>query len=138
MSGKRLPEMSPVTAWVVVVGLIAAVWLMKPSTGSIRGDRQIATISHVQMIKTALEAFNVDNGRYPTAAEGLEVLLKAPPDLAASWRGPYLDRVSPDKWGVPYRYVYPVAGRRAAFNVVSAGRDHEFGTGDDIDIDTVN
>ncbi len=64
-------------------------------------------------IKTALGAYSLDMGTYPSTAEGIQALLTPPagnPNVA-SWHGPYLDipgGVLPkDPWGNFYQYAYP-------------------------------
>ncbi len=44
----------------------------------------------MEKLKTALEAFNKDTGRYPTAKEGLLALI-FPPAGGAGWHGPYVE-----------------------------------------------
>jgi type II secretion system protein G len=73
-----------------------------------------------------------DNGRYPTAAEGLAALLVRPPN-APSWRGPYLayDMLT-DPWGNPYVYRNPGKHNSNGFDVFSMGPDGRVDGGDDI------
>ena len=79
---------------------------------------------------TALAAFKIDNGRVPTAAEGLAVLTKNPGgDLQTTWHGPYLAKVPVDQWGNAYRYA-PTG--TTTFEITSAGPDGKFDTPDDI------
>src|SRR5689334_4690210 len=52
-------------------------------------------------LKTALNIFKVDCGRYPTQAEGLKVLIAPLSDGSLTkWRGPYIDSagVPKDPW----------------------------------------
>ena len=61
--------------------------------------------SDVSAIGLGLDAFKDDVGRYPTAGEGLGVLV-TPPASAANWNGPYLKRRTLlDPWGRPYLYT---------------------------------
>ena len=101
-------------------------------------SRRAATIAEIHELKTALGAFEVDNGRLPIENEGLNALLIAPADLQDSWQGPYLEDLPKDKWGHDYRYVYPSNTGYSAYNIISAGRDGQFDTQDDIDIYTKN
>jgi general secretion pathway protein G len=79
-------------------------------------------------LRTALDAFQVDNARYPTTAEGLTPLVTRPPDLP-TWRGPYLEEIRIDPWRTPYRYT-PCPGARP--DLRSAGPDQLFDTPDDL------
>jgi len=87
-------------------------------------------------VATAIAAFNIDNRRIPTAAEGLAVLVKNPGgDLRSTWRGPYLDKVPLDRWDHAYRYTPQDSG---SYELTSAGPDGKFGTADDITRNTKN
>jgi len=39
--------------------------------------------------------------------EGLQALVQPPPDVTATWNGPYVNKVPLDPWGHPYNYVIP-------------------------------
>jgi type II secretion system protein G len=82
-------------------------------------------------LETALDAFEIDNGRYPTAAEGLSALLQRPP-TATGWHGPYVRQMPADPWGQSYRYVYPGVHNRSGFDLWSSGPDQTDSTADDI------
>ena len=88
-----------------------------------------------QGLTTALELFRIDVGRYPTPAEGLEVLVK-PVGTIPGWNGPYLAKsdLPADPWG--RAYVYESGGQGGpAFVIKSYGGDgKEGGTGEDADI----
>ena len=88
-------------------------------------------MSDMAAFQTMLEAFAVDNGRYPTAPEGLDVLVNPPKDVT-NWKGPYLKRVRNDPWGNPYRYVPRAKDKPNVYQLISAGPDGKFGTADDI------
>ena len=92
----------------------------------------------VKSLKTPLETYLVDHGRYPFTAEGLDALLQPTGDVDISkgeW--PYIDpsAVKNDPWGMPYQYVYP--GQRnpkgsSGYDLWSLGPDMMDGTEDDI------
>ena len=64
--------------------------------------------SDMLAIKTALDAFKVDCGRYPSTAEGLDALLSRPTNIH-TWHGPYADEAKiTDLW--KHRYVYRCPG----------------------------
>ena len=65
--------------------------------------KPIAKRYQIDSFHQALYAFKQDTGRYPTDAEGLQVLRNAP-DIKG-WRGPYLRQDIPaDPWNKPYKY----------------------------------
>jgi general secretion pathway protein G len=63
-----------------------------------------ATLSNFQ---TILDAFFIDNARYPTTTEGLNALLENPG--LQKWNGPYIKKTPIDPWGNPYNYTPPSA-----------------------------
>jgi general secretion pathway protein G len=79
-----------------------------------------------------LELFKLDVGRYPTAEEGLEALVKKPP-AAAAWAGPYLKGSVPvDPWSHPYLYK---PGPGGSIEIMSLGADGQpGGEGENSDI----
>ena len=89
---------------------------------------QVASLK-VRELEGALQMFRYDTGRYPTTAEGLELLVRN------RWQKPYLlDKTVPtDPWGRPYFYRCP--GQFGDFDVFSLGRDGLVGgKGEDADI----
>jgi type II secretion system protein G len=100
------------------------------------GDyRRNATLAEIRMLKSAVDAFEIDNGRLPSEQEALDALLHAPPGLSATWRGPYIFDVAQDAWGRDFVYVVPGPGA-SRFNIISAGQNCVFGDDDDMDIET--
>jgi len=85
----------------------------------------------VRTLETAIDAFDVDLGRYPTNVEGLKALLVQPPDLK-EWHGPYFKGKTTDPWGRPYVYRHPGRHNPNGFDLYSLGPDGQEGTSDDI------
>ena len=73
-----------------------------------------------------MEAFRSDVGRYPTATEGLSVLMKDPGSLDG-WTGPYVksSKTLTDPWGRDL--VYDAPGADGGFHVESLGADGKVG-----------
>lgn len=97
-----------------------------------------AAKSQVKALRLALDAYRLDSGRYPSAEEGLSLLVTKPSG-DGSWFGPYLDGDLPvDPWEAPYVYVpsrLDQNGSSLAPRVISLGSDGlEGGTGDAADI----
>ncbi|MDH5232573.1 MAG: type II secretion system major pseudopilin GspG [Gammaproteobacteria bacterium] len=116
----------------VIVGLLAA--LVGPVLYQrINPAKQSTAKAQLQNFSTALDTFFVDNGRFPTAQEQFEVLVKRNESLP-NWQGPYLKKLPPkDPWGNPYHYIIP--GEHSAYDIVSYGADGaEGGEGDNADI----
>jgi len=114
---------------VVILAILAAVVVPKFTATGCGSSRYAAAQADISGFAMALKDFRRDVGRYPTAAEGLAVLL-VPPASARGWRGPYLQRLPVDPWGNPYVYV-PATGSTPP-RVISAGPDGVQGNADDL------
>lgn len=77
-----------------------------------KAKADIATLSQ------AMEIYRLDNTVYPSAADGLQVLL---PGSGKSGGGGYIKKLPNDPWGRPYQYSLP--GRSGGFDVYSLGAD---------------
>jgi general secretion pathway protein G len=117
----------------VILGLLAG--LVGPRLfGKVDSSKVKTAETQVKMIRGALQTYRLDIGNYPNTAEGLNALMKAPPDVAAYWEGPYLeDELPPDPWRTPYLYQYPVNNLQG-FALYSLGADSQQG-GEGIDAD---
>jgi general secretion pathway protein G len=116
----------------VILGLLASLVLPNFFRQGAKARVGVAR-SQIAQLGTALDAFALDVGRYPTDSEGLEALLEAPSD-AKNWDGPYLKKAVPDDpWGNPY--VYSTGGSTAGYVLLSNGADGKSGgDGDSADI----
>src|SRR5262252_2450776 len=89
----------------VILATLAAIVYPK-----VMGRSEQARITSAQTqianFKTALDAFEVDNGYYPKGRNGLVDLVQKPQD-AAAWHGPYLDNIPKDPWNNDYIYECP-------------------------------
>jgi general secretion pathway protein G len=114
----------------VILGVLAAIVYPKVA-GRSEQARVSAAIAQVAAFKTALEAFEVDNGYYPKGKAGLNDLVVKPRD-AQNWHGPYLDSIPKDPWGNEYIYECPGRMNTSSFDIMSMGTDGRAGTDDDI------
>ena len=91
----------------VILGILAAIVLPRFSNRTKQAQVK-ATITQIASFKTALDAYEVDNGFYPKGKSGLMDLIQQPRD-AQNWRGPYLqsDVIPKDPWGSEYIYECP-------------------------------
>lgn len=115
----------------IILGLLAA--LVAPKLFQKVGTSKIkAAQTQIAMLGTALDAYRLDVGKYPTTEEGLEALVKNPGH--DSWDGPYLPKTIPkDPWGKPY--VYRCPGEHGDYDLYSLGADgQEGGEGENADI----
>jgi general secretion pathway protein G len=112
---------------ITIIGILAALVIPK-MVGRSEQARQTAVRADLSSIKTALDAFEVDNGYYP---KSLQDLLQQP-NNAKNWHGPYLENVPQDPWGNPYVYYYPGRHNQNSYDLLSVGPDGKEGTEDDI------
>ena len=104
---------------ITIIGLIMS--LVGPRVLGYLSDSKVKTARiQIQGFSAALDLYYLDNGRYPTAAEGLGVLAQKP-EGATMWNGPYLNgnSVPKDPWGRPYVYKFP--GQHGPYEIVSLG-----------------
>jgi general secretion pathway protein G len=114
----------------VILAVLAAV-VVPRLTGRVEAARKGGTISDISNIKTALDVFETDIGRYPTTEEGLDALLSNTIN-DVKWAGPYLTKPPVDKWGTPYSYTCPGVDDPTSYDLDSAGPDKIPGNDDDI------
>jgi general secretion pathway protein G len=107
----------------VIIAVLAAVVVPK-MVGRTEDAKIKATKGSIAGIKTALETFEVDNGRFPTTEEGLQALVNAPAGMN-EWHGPYVDKqhIAADAWGNPFQYRYPGPQNPSGFDLSSFGPD---------------
>lgn len=118
---------------VVIIGVLAA--LIAPTVISKIGvAKGTAAKADIQAIMNQLKMYKLDNGRYPTAEQGLDALVNKPTSgpVSNGWKQE-LDKLKPDPWGNPYQYANP--GTHGEIDVFSYGADGQpGGAGDDADI----
>ena len=117
---------------ITIIGLLAA--LVGPRLWKrISGAKQTSAKAQIELFGTALDAFRLDTGRYPTTEEGFKSLREKPSGLD-TWQGPYLPKEIPnDPWGKPY--VYKCPGDHGDYDIISYGADFvEGGEGENQDV----
>lgn len=116
-----------------VLGLLAAI--VGPQVIKYLGSSRTQTAQiQTKNIAAALELFKLDAGRYPSSAEGLPALVKAPTS-DPNWNGPYIADPAAlnDPWGKPYLYKSP--GDHGEVDIYSFGSDGAAGgTGEAKDV----
>lgn len=118
--GFTLIEMVIVMA---IIALLAA--LIGPQLFGKLDDSKIkSTKAQIEMLSTALDAFRLDNGRYPSQDENLKVLVEKPVgSTLPNWAGPYLKKkeLPKDAWGNDFVYVIPPTRGGLDFDLYSLG-----------------
>ena len=108
-SGRRAQAGVTLIEMLVVMTIIALFAALVAPSMLKHGDaaRVTAARAQVQNFMTALGAYKLDTGTYPTTEQGLHALREKPQD-ANQWAGPYMPQEIPkDPWGRDYIYKYP-------------------------------
>ncbi|HEX6367421.1 MAG TPA: type II secretion system major pseudopilin GspG [Longimicrobium sp.] len=122
---------------IIVIAMLAT--LVAPSVFQHVDSAKSSTAqAQIEMLSAALDAYRLDNDRYPTTEQGLSALRQTPSSAPAPrrWRGPYLRRELPmDPWGNPYVFRSPGTVNPHGFDLLTHGRDgKEGGEGEDADV----
>ena len=109
---------------VVIMGILAA--LVVPNLMD-RPDqaRVVAAKQDIGAIMQALKLYRLDNGRYPSSQDGLQILTGKSAQGGAATGRVYMDRLPNDPWGHPYQYLNP--GVNGEVDVFSLGADSQPG-----------
>ncbi len=114
--GQRGFTLIEIMVVVVIIGLLAAIVVP-----NLAGYTDTAAInrakSDISRLESQLALFRMDNYRYPTTEEGLQLLVTGNRDGGRQ----YLQRLPVDPWNNPYQYVYP--GRHGEYDLYSFGAD---------------
>lgn len=110
---------------VIIIGVLVGMIMPR-----LAGRSQEARIAAAQAdifsnISTALDLYELDNGKYP---DSLDELLKK----TTEGKGPYLKRSPQDPWKKAYKYKSPGAHNTEDYDLYSLGPDGQEGTSDDI------
>jgi general secretion pathway protein G len=131
-AGLTLIEMMIV---LVIIAVVAGSIVMSGILGRPDEARATTTKSGISTIESALKMYRLDNGDYPTTAQGLKALTEkttTPPLPATFPQGGYLSAPALDGWGKPFEYT----SEGGAFTIRSLGKDGKVGgEGVDADID---
>lgn len=120
----------------IILAILAAVVIPRV-IGRTEDARRAKATSDIAALETALDAYKLDNGSYPTTEQGLQALVEPPntDPVPKNWSGPYLKKGIPkDPWGNEYVYTSP-GEHNPDFDIVSYGKDGQpGGEGEDADV----
>jgi general secretion pathway protein G len=122
----------------VVMTIIALFVALVAPTMLKKGDaaRVTATRAQIHNFQTALGAYKLDTGTFPTTEQGLQAL-RVKPDGINQWAGPYMTQDIPkDAWGHDFVYKYP-GEHGDEPDITSYGADGQPG-GDGLNADIVS
>jgi general secretion pathway protein G len=113
---------------VIILGILAAT-IIPQFMGTTRDAKVSKAKADVAELQSCLERFYINLDRYPTAEEGLNALMTAPPGDESKWRGPYLTKLQPDPWEHEYLYRYPGVHNATRYDLWSKGDGQDVGKG---------
>lgn len=118
---------------IVILGLLAGLVAPRLFRHVAQAKINVAK-AQIAAFQTALSAYKLDTGTFPTTEQGLQALRVAPTGVN-NWNGPYLPKEIPmDPWGNPYAYKYP-GDHGDEPDIVSFGADGQpGGEGENADI----
>jgi len=116
----------------VILATLSAIVVPK-FAGQSKKAKVVAAKTQIADFGTALDAFEIAVGRYPTNVEGLRALVERPVSDDKDWDGPYLKTNVPlDPWGNEYVYRCPGDYNQDGYDLISYGPDGKLGGDDDI------
>ena len=96
------------TLAVLAIGAVLSAGSIVSATRLISLAKKTAARSQIEQFSSALQAYFLDCGRFPTTEQGLSALWEKPVlyPVPENWEGPYLDRKpSADPWGTNFEYI---------------------------------
>ncbi len=120
---------------VIVLGIIGLI-----IGGAISVMGKVGEGAAVQRVKgdfstlsSTLKMYKINNGFYPSTAQGLKALVERPSGapVPKSWTQ-LADRVPTDPWQQEYLYKFPGSKVSTEFELISKGKDGQSGTEDDM------
>ncbi|WP_330221449.1 type II secretion system major pseudopilin GspG [Marinomonas phaeophyticola] len=118
---------------VVLVILGALIGLVAPNILGRSDDAKVSVAkTQIRNLMAALDLYKLDNGQYPSTAQGLEALITKPSGFpeAKNWKsGGYMQKRPQDPWDNDFLYISP--GSDGAYDLISLGADGREGGSDD-------
>jgi general secretion pathway protein G len=117
---------------IVIIGALAAMVVPRLAGRSEEARVAAARADLKGNLSLALRLYEIDNGRYPNSAQGLEALMSKPtsPPVPENWKGPYVEQPPLDPWKRPYEYRYPGTHPPRDYDLFSLGPDGQQGEDD--------
>ena len=112
----------------LIISILAALTVPNFVGQGEKARRSAAKAEIEANLGTALDMYELDNGRYPTTEQGLRALLTEPTTapVPKSWNGPYLKKkkvIPKDPWGNDYTYASPGTHNTDEYDLSSHGPD---------------
>ena len=109
---------------VIIIGALSAMVIPRLAGRSEQAKRAAAQADIESHLATALKLYELDNGYFPTTAQGLEALRLKPTvsPIPSNWNGPYIEKSPQDPWGHAYGYTAP-GDHRSDYDIFSKGKE---------------
>jgi general secretion pathway protein G len=113
---------------VILILAILAALIVPRVMGRSDQAKVSAAKADISALRSFVQLYKLDTGKFPTTDEGLQALIVQPSDVSG-WKGPYADKGIPrDPWGNDYLYEYPGSdGDQNSFSIMSYGADGTVG-----------
>ena len=109
---------------VIIIGALSAMVIPRLAGRSEQAKRTAAQADIESHLATALKLYELDNGYFPTTAQGLDALRAKPTTspIPSNWNGPYIEKEATDPWGHLYAYISP-GDHRTDYDLYSKGKE---------------
>jgi len=110
---------------VIIISILSAM-VVPRLVGRSKEARVAAAKADIESnIALALDMYELDNGAYPTAEQGLAALVikSSMAPAPTNWRGSYLRKLPKDPWGNDYVYASPGLHNKDDYDLYSYGSD---------------
>lgn len=123
--GKKGFTLIEIMLVVVIIGVLVAMVVPNIAGRSEQARTTAARTDIESNLATALDMYQLDNGRYPTTEQGLAALMSEPSPAPIKWNGPYLKKkkLPKDSWGRDYVYAAPGVNNKDSYDLSSLGAD---------------
>ena len=110
---------------IIIIGALAALAVPRLVGRSEAAKLTAAEADIKGNIGLSLRLYEVDNGRYPSTAQGVHALIEKPsaPPVPNNWKGAYLEEEPKDPWGNVYQYAFPGKHPPKDYDLSSYGPD---------------
>ena len=113
----------------VILAVLAGIVIPK-FTGRQKQAQETATKTQLKNIETAVDAFEIAAGRFPTDADGgLNAIITPPSDVGDKYKAMFKE-LPKDAWGTPFVYKQPGSHNPDSYDLYSLGADKTEGNDD--------
>lgn len=113
----------------VILAVLAGIVIPK-FTGRQKQAQETATKTQLKNIETAIDAFEIAAGRFPTESDGgLNAIVTPPADVGDKYK-PMFKELPKDAWGMQFVYKQPGSHNSDSYDLYSLGADKTEGNDD--------